>query len=136
MSQIRSRSLASWRTVPDTSQRSVASAGSPNSSAVTIHGPIGVNVSNDLRTDRSSPPRIVMSSSAVYPKTQPSASDAETFRARRPMTAASSPSWSKRRSWYGSDTVPPLPVSDDGAFRNRPSALTWEAWLISDWWSR
>src|SRR5229473_1977415 len=46
--QIISRVLLSWRTSPLTKQRTVGAWGSGTSSLVTIHGPIGPCVSNDL----------------------------------------------------------------------------------------
>jgi hypothetical protein len=57
--------LAAWRVCPLTEQVRPSAPGSPTSSAVTNHGPIGVNVSKDFRRDLSSPPRMVMSSRHV-----------------------------------------------------------------------
>jgi hypothetical protein len=54
----------------------------------------------------------------------------------RPITTASSPSWSKRRSQYGSTIVPPDPTSDDGAFRKTPWRRTSVTCAISAAWSR
>ena len=50
-----------WRSSPFTRQV-ISRSGAPGiSSRVTTHGPIGVNVSKDLRSPRSSLPRTVMS---------------------------------------------------------------------------
>src|SRR5262245_63220331 len=68
MSTIRSRVLACWRKVSLTHSFISRSLGSPTSSAVTSAGPMGVNVSYDLRITRSSLPRTVMSIRQEYPK--------------------------------------------------------------------
>ena len=58
----------------------------------------------------------------MYPATYCNASSRGTFRAFRPITNASSTSWSVRRSGMQTGTPAAGPTSELVAFRNSPSA--------------
>jgi len=109
---------AAWRVSPPTRHSTATSVGS---NTVSIHGPSGQKPSNPLPRVHwpsfACRSRAVTSLPHVKPRMYFPASSDFTYRARRPMTTASSASWSTRSEMLGYGMGSPGPMTEVEGFR-------------------